>query len=166
MEFQTLELKSTPESEEAEKPASDSWGGWLACQGSLPPPGRSLSFQRLASSELPLSSCLDVRHLLAPVTSWGRQRPSSRCAQEAGAAKTGSSEGNLAPREHLAVSGNRQVLLPSLAVRGLLLRNAAKILQYTRRSPPRKSSAKLGQETNFGAGMGRRVTRGRDAQER
>lgn len=89
-----------------------------------------------------MSSCLDVGHLLAPVTTWGRQQLSSCCDQETGCCE------NRELRRKPCTQGAfgsiwRQVLSPSLAVRGLLLRNAAKTLQYPRGSPPRKSSAKL-----------------------
>lgn len=123
MKFQNLELKSTPSLRKQKNLLliPGVVGGWLACQGSLPPPGRSLSsFQTLGSSELPMSSCLDVRHLLAPVTSWGRQRLSSCCAHKAGCCA------NRELRRKPCTQGAfgsicRQVLLPSLAVRGLLL---------------------------------------------
>ena len=97
-----------------------------------------------------MSSCLDVGHLLAPVTTWGRQQLSSCCAQEAGCCE------NRELRRKPCTQGAfgsiwRQVQSPSLAVRGLLLRNAAKTLQYPRESPTMKIKCEAGES-------GRRLT--------
>lgn len=114
-----------------------------------------------------MSSYLDVRHLLAPVTSWGRQRLSSCCAHEAGCCANRELRRKTCTQEAFG-SICRQVLLPSLAVWGLLLGMLLKSYS-TQEGPHPKIKCEAGESGRrliFEQGWRVGGTRGRDAQER